>query len=528
MLVPVSVRRSLRLAEEYGPGALYTPGPSHIYLNSDIIILMLHPSRIFSGLLITFIISVFISLYYPIQNQIMPYLILAAVITILFFWKVKIIRYIALVAFFALIGIWRTGEVIPNDKNIWVKDYIGSEIKTEGRIIEEPKTSGVSQQITVSQEGIKGNLQISTNQFPGYHFGDALIISGKITDLDSDSEQYRGYFKSQQIYAFARYPKIEKTDKKYSLVDNWYFIIRKPLIEIRLKYEDVISKVLPEPEAGLLSGIILGQKTSLSDEFLAWLSITGTIHIIALSGYNITIVAEAMRIMSKRLSRRISFWLPVIGILSFLFATGLSSSVIRAAIMGVVMLLAKKLGRTSNALISILFASSLMIFANPYILVYDVGFQLSFAAVSGILFFAPKIEKYFSIFGRTFGQIIAATVAAQLFSWPITSLYFGVVSVISPLANLLIIPLVPFVMLLGFIAASIGIVSLWLGNIVGFLSWVILAYFVKVIEILAKTSYAALNYKISSEYFIIGYYLVLFDIIMILSKRRKNGCEKTL
>jgi competence protein ComEC len=488
-----------------------------------IIILMFHPSRIFAGLLFIFIVAVAYYSLDPINIPFMPQALIVVLGLLTFFWRQKPARYILLILLFVFLGIYRTSQVAPAQNQRWVQQYIGQEGNLTIRIIEEPRINGKSQQLTGRIEGLRGNIQISTNQFPAYHFGDTLVISGKITDLSEDSEQYRGYFKTQGIYAFSRYPQI-----RYGLSSDWYFRLRKPLLNLRLKYEDTFGKILPEPQAGLLSGIILGSKASLSEELLGWLSVTGTIHIIALSGFNITIVAEFMRILARNLSARLSFYLPVIGIILFVLATGLSSSVIRAAIMGIVLLLARRVGRQSDALVSVLFASSVMIYANPSILLYDVGFQLSFAAVCGILFLAPRLERYFSFLGKTVGPVFSATLSAQVFSIPITSYYFGLVSVISPIANILIIPFIPAVMLLGFIAASLGMVSLWLGRVIGFISWVLLTYFLKVIEYLSSVSFASRSYKVTSIYFIIGYYLILFDIVMMLGNRRRNGKSKTV
>lgn len=490
---------------------------------------MLHQSRIFVGLLISFLLAVVYFTIFPLQSQILLYEIIALFIIVFFFWRISFVRYLSLSLLFIALGCFRVSIYTPNNTPEWINFHIGEEINMPVRVLEEPKINGKAQQIIAKPTGkIKGNIQVTTNQFPQYHFGDTLTISGKLDDLSPESEQYRGYFKSQEIYAFSVFPKIEKQYINYGFWHDIYFRIRKPLISVRLKYENIIGKILPEPQAGLLSGIILGSKANLSSELLLWLSLTGTIHIIALSGYNITIVSEFMRILTKRFSKKVSFWLPVMGIIAFVFATGLSSSVIRAAIMGIILLLANKSGRQSDALVSILFASVLMVFLNPNILVYDVGFQLSFAAVCGILFLAPRIEKFFSFFGKTMGQILAATFSAQLFSWPVTSYYFGVVSIVAPVANMLILPVIPFVMLLGFVAASIGFLSLWLGKILGLFVWVILSYFIKITEMLANTSFAASNYKISSGILILGYYLLLADFIMILSRRKKIGRKESI
>lgn len=484
----------------------------------------MHPSRIFALILAAFLLVVAYASLMPTQSQYLTYLIIGSGFVAVLFRRIKLIRIIALFILFIFLGLWRVTETTPKQNPNWINFYIGEEGTVKVRIIEEPKISGKFQQIVARpvDQNIKGNLQISTNQFPKYHFGDTLEVTGKIEDLKKDSEQYRGYFKSQNVFAFMQFPKITITDSsKTDFWDDFYFRARKPLVNVRLKYEEMIARLLPEPQAGLLSGILLGSRADLSSELLSWLSATGTTHIIALSGYNITIVVMFMTILMRNFSRRLSFVLPIVGILAFVMATGLSASVIRAAIMGFLLLLASRVGRQSDALVSVLFASAVMVFVTPAILLFDVGFQLSFAAVCGILFLAPKIEKYFAFLGKNFGTILAATLSAQLLSWPITSYYFGKVSFVAPLANLLILISIPYLMFAGFLIATIGFVSFWLAQNLSVILWAWLSYYLKVIETLAPTKYAASNYKITSGWLLLGYFLLMFDLVLILNRRRK-------
>lgn len=484
----------------------------------------MHPSRIFTLLLALFLLAVAYANFYALQSHYLSYVIIASGITTILFWRVKKIRIVALFILFIFLGLWRVAETIPRQNPNWINFYIGKEGTVKVRIIEEPKTSGKFQQIIArpADQNIKGNLQVSTNQFPKYHFGDTIEVTGKIEDLKKDSEQYRGYFKSQNIFAFMQFPKIAASETpKENFWNELYFRIRKPLVNIRLKYEEMIARLLPEPQAGLLSGILLGSRADLSTELLSWLSATGTTHIIALSGYNITIVAMFMTVLCRNSSRRMSFALPILGILAFVLATGLSASVIRAAIMGFLLILATRVGRQSDALVSVLFASAVMVFVTPAILLFDVGFQLSFAAVCGILFLAPKLQKYFSFMGNNFASILACTIAAQLLSWPITSYYFGKVSFVAPLANLLILISIPYLMFAGFVIASIGFISFWLAQNLSIILWAWLSYYLKVIETLAPTKYAAANYKITSGWLLLGYFLLMFDLIIILNRKKK-------
>jgi competence protein ComEC len=495
---------------------------------ADIIILMLiQKSQIFAGLLILYLLAtaLFSNFQFPSDNLFVFVVILG--IAIFSLWRFKSLRYALLILFVITFAGWRVNQVTPKNDPSWINYNLGKEVIIEGRVVEVPKNSGKAQQVIIKIDGIKGNVLLTTALFPEYKFGDTLLVDGKLTDLRAESEQYRGYFKAQQIYGFLGFPKVITKDVKYPFQKDWYFRLRKPLLLVRLNYERVIARILSEPQSGLLSGILLGSKANLSQDLLLWLQLTGTIHIIALSGYNITVLVEMLRILTKRLPRNLAFNIPVIGIILFVLATGLSSSVIRAAVMGSMLLLAKRVGRQSDGLIAVLFASAIMVAFSPNILIYDVGFQLSFSAVCGIIFLAPKLEKYFSIFGGTMSQILSATLSAQIFTWPITSLYFGVISIIAPLANILILPFIPILMLFGFIIASMGFVSIWLAQNLSIILWVILSYFIKTVKLLAEMPVSSKNIKIDSVIFVAAYYILLGEIVMILSRQgRRYGKEK--
>jgi competence protein ComEC len=483
--------------------------------------MLIHKSQIFSGLLALFLFSIALFTLHPTLYIPSFTLLIILGIGIVLCWKIKMVRYILLIIFVVLLAMLRVQMVTPQDSPKWINHYIGRGVNITGRIIEVPKSSGKSQQIKLKIEGINGNIQIICGQFPEYQFGDTLQVEGKLTDLSSESEQYRGFFKSQEIYGFMNFPKIYVLDAKYPYSRDWYFRLRKPLLGVRIKYENIFARILPEPQSGLMSGILLGSKANLTSELISWLQITGTIHIIALSGYNITVLVEMMRLLAKRLSQNMAFLAPIFGILFFILATGLSASVIRAGIMGSILLFAKRVGRQSDGLIAVLFASCAMVLLTPNILIYDVGFQLSFTAVCGIIFLAPQIEKYFMVFGKTMSQILAATFAAQIFSWPITSYYFGIVSLVAPIANMLILPFVPLLMLLGFIIASIGFVSIWLSQSISIVLWAMLSYFIKVVQTFAQMPLSSQYLKIDSWIFILAYYIFLVEIVMILSRMKK-------
>lgn len=483
---------------------------------------MIHSSRVFAGYLVLFLLSV---AYFSLNNfsQVSVALLIGVGVLTLVLWRVKVLRYILLAIFVVVLAAFQVQNFIPNNTN-WINKESGKTITAKVLVLDVPKVSGKSQQILAKpvKPDLKGNISIVTASFPEYQFGDFLEVRGKLTDAKTQAPQLSGYFRSQNIQSSVAFPKIGSA-KSESLGVVWdsCLAIRKKLLSVRLSYEKMISRLLPEPQAGLLSGILLGSRADLPSDLLSFLTITSTVHIIALSGYNITIVAAAAHFLCRKLSRRLSFWLPVIFILFFVLATGLASSAVRAAIMGVVLLLASQFGRQSDAPISVLFASAAMVFVNPNILLFDIGFQLSFVAVCGILFLAPRIENVFSFLGKNLGPVMAQTVAAQLFTLPVLSYYFGRVSIIAPIANILILPLIPPLMAVGFAIATLGFVSFWLAKILAIVIWLALSYIVEMTRALAGLKLASVEYKMSSPLIMIGFYLLLFDLLIFVKGKKR-------
>ncbi len=466
-------------------------------------VLMLHPSRIFVLYLSLFLVSVCYFIFHPIfidKIYLIPILII-----LLAFWRIKFIRYVYLLLFVILLACIRTFPYAQSpDLNIYKDKLISGYISSEPYIVDS------KQKFTLTLTGshpVKPKIEIATNQSPKYKFGDEIKIDGKLSN-----EYLNSSHKSKNIFARMSYPDIKVTGESKLL----YIGVEKYLLKIKNFFKDRISMILPEPHSGLVNGILLGERSNISDSLKTSLSRTGTTHIIALSGFNITIVAIFLGFLTSGLSRKSSVIISIIGIFCFVCATGFSSSAIRAGIMGTLLVLSKIFGRKSDGIIAIIFACVVMTFLNPMILLYDIGFQLSFSAACGIIFFYPKIEHYFNIFGKTMSQNIAATISAILFTWPITSYYFEVFSLVALFTNILILPFIEWLMFFGFISVFISYISKGLTDIFIYICWGMSSYIFKVIETFSKINWAVLDLKINSWIFLIGYFLVVFEIIYIL------------
>jgi competence protein ComEC len=485
---------------------------------------MIHPARIFTGFLIFILLILALLSYFTFDIPI-P-LIILGVSTVLFIvlFKKPILRYLFLALILTTICWYRVAAVTPQNNPNWWSYYINQTTKAKVVVTSEPKIIGKSQIFEVnSYSGSpRGKVEVSVNQFPQQKFGDVLLLEGKVKGIDSSNKSA----KSRGVVARMSYPKILVLPRVYkNKSEAFYFDFRRNLIKVKDAYVLKTGQIVPEPEAGLIAGIIFGTKAELSTLVISFLTITSTVHIIALSGYNITIVADGMKFLTKGWSRNLAFFGPVVGILAFVLATGLSASVVRAAIMGVALLLAARVGRQSDSLNAILVASVAMAIINPYILLYDVGFQLSFAAVAGIIFLQPLIQKYFIFLGSYMGPIMAGTIAAQLFSLPVIAYYFGRVSVVGVLANAMVLPIIPLIMFLGFGIITISFASLWLGKMLGLILWFLSLYILKVTEYLSKVKFASIGYDNPSIWLVLGYLVLILELTMYFHLKNRQKLE---
>jgi competence protein ComEC len=235
----------------------------------------------------------------------------------------------------------------------------------------------------------------------------------------------------------------------------------------------------------------------------------GVTHIIALSGFNITIIIKGFTYATKNWSKKLSFLLGTLGIFLFVILVGNQPSIVRAAIMGWLFLLAPLLGRKGDIKNVLIFTAALMILENPFILRWDTGFQLSFLAVLGLAYLSPVFLEKFRFLPKIIAEPLSLTLGAQIFSLPILLFTFGRFSLISPLTNALILPFIPAAMLFGFISLCLGLIYLKIGIIFGFLAWFLLFYVIKVAEIFSKLPFISWQIEKFSGLMIIIYFLIL-------------------
>lgn len=371
-----------------------------------------------------------------------------------------------------------------------------------------------------SGENVSLLLQVA--QYPEYKYGDLLNVSctakiienlptgqaGKEGEFD-----YRMYMAKEGILYFC-------DNKQFSKVgENKGNIFLTAIFKIKNLLEEKIEKVIPQPEGSLASGILFGGSNGLSKEIQNDFSRTGMTHIVAVSGYNVTIISEYLIFVGIFLGlwRKQAIWFALFGIALFVIMIGLPASALRAGVMSSVLLWAMKNGRLASSENAIIFAAAIMLQINPLLLRWDVGFQLSFLATLGIVASSPFWEKSFIKKHKAFGisEMIALSLSAQIFVLPIIAYNFHMTSLISLLANVLILPIVPLSMLLVFLTALFGFVFTPLSIVFAWLSYVTLHYEMVIIQMLSKFPWASVEMENISVWFVVTYYIILILIIYL-------------
>jgi competence protein ComEC len=248
-----------------------------------------------------------------------------------------------------------------------------------------------------------------------------------------------------------------------------------------------------------MGGLILGEKSSFSQALRQSFVNTGTIHIVALSWYNVTIVAEwIMKLFSQIsfISLNFSIGIGIFAILLFIIMTGASSTAIRAGVMAVLALVARATGRNYDVARALVLAGVFMVLLNPFLLVFDVSFQLSFIATIAVILLAPKIEKYFLWAPERFElrDIISVTTAAYIFVAPFILYKMGNLSLVALPANILILPFIPFTMMLGFITGFVGLIWYVFAIPFGYISYLFLHYELSVVSFFSNLPFASFSF----------------------------------
>lgn len=406
-----------------------------------------------------------------------------------------------------LIGLWR-GSVVAAQ----VADYahfVGKKVVVTGMVAEDPTYGDDSQQVMMLQnvavngQNLPGQIRVKSLGIVEPQRGDQVRAGGKLYDGFSNY-QASLYYADLSLVAAANDPV------------NW----------LRHWFAASLRSLLPDTEAGLGLGFLIGVKSQLPDDLNTQLKLLGLTHIVVASGYNLTVLVR----LARRLFANVSHFLMTAAslgmIFGFVLVAGLSSSMSRAALVCGLCVVAWYYGRRVHPALLISMVAALTALVNPLYLWTDIGWWLSFLSFAGVMLLAPLVQRrlYGAKRPKLVGQVVIETICAQALTLPLTVLIFGNLSVLSLVANVLVVPLIPLAMLLTFVAGTAGALL----PLVAWPAIWLLRYLIMLIATLSQISWASLPFKISPEFMLGAYALLVFFGFLLWRKIKHDYLSQSV
>jgi len=498
---------------------------------------MLHPQRIAYTFLGCFLTAIFLLQWW--QNARYPrflWIILGVCALNALGWRrVRALLLSAILGLsVAFLTVTRTTHVPSTRTADWYAN--GEKHTIHGVIAEEPDRRPLQTKYTIQAEElltasgdvvqIEGRVLTTDHSgWPEYQYGDKVTVSGVLEKPGTiETFHYDRYLSRYGVYSviYRAHVRSDSQKKGSRLVHSQLSILNyqffKRLFGIKQRFENQINKLYAEPHASFLAGLLTGSRRGIPKHLMEDFNRTGLTHIIAISGFNITIVIS---VISGAL-----FWLPlkwrfvpaVTAIALFTIFVGASAAVVRASIMGILGLLALQTERLPHTRLMILWTLFFMICWNPKMLWYDAGFQLSFLAVLGLTECASLLDRLFEKVPKVLGmrEALQMTISAQITAVPLIVMLFGRLSLIAPIANILVAPAIPLAMLFGFLGTILSTFWFPLGQCFAYVGWAFLEWMVTVAHVLSRIPLASLNLPSIGAVTVSAYYLLL---VMILLRR---------
>jgi competence protein ComEC len=376
-----------------------------------------------------------------------------------------------------------------------------------------------------SSSPIEGQILARTTRYKTWNYGDYVLVKGYLeTPPEFETFSYKEYLERRDIYSIVSNANVKLMSSGHGNP------VHSMIYALRDRALTTIQVLFPDPEASLLAGILVGMEEAIPPEVQQDFNDTGTTHIIAISGFNITIIAAIFVSLFRRtLGIRRGIFIAGLGIALYTVLVGADAAVVRAAIMGGITLLARILGRRTHGFAALSAAAILMTVFNPEVL-WDVGFQLSFAATLGLILYSPPLEEFFIRIASKWipektvkklappiNEFILFTLAAQVTTLPMTAYYFQRFPLSSLIANPVILPIQPPLMIIGGIATLLGMIWVPLGRPVAWIAWIFPAFTIRAVTFFAELPLSSIPLGNVAGPAIVIFYLLLFGITAFLS-----------
>lgn len=427
-------------------------------------------------------------------------------------------KFNVLVTFLLFIAICiRAYFAFGNTRDVLIEKYSGHSAEVVGVISDEPLVKDYTKTFTVvaehiNDESVDFSIRVQTERYSEFEYGQKISLKGILSAPFN--------FKSNGGRTFDYI--------NFLLKDGIYFEMKKPLIVVLdgeggneitrilfwVKHAFLlnIKRVLGEPHAALAGGLVVGEKSALGKDLIDDFRKAGLIHIVVLSGYNITIIADCIRRLLTSLPRGIGIILGGLGIVAFGILVGGGATVVRSCIMAVIALSGELVRKDYNVTKALFIAAALMLIQNPLILLHDPSFQLSFLATLGLILLSSPIEARLGFITEKFGirGLVASTLATQIFVSPYILYMMGQLSIIGMVVNILVLPIIPATMLFVALTGLLGFISVHVSEITGWVSHILLSYELAMVRFFAHIPFASLELPKFSFWIVVGFYLSYF------------------
>jgi competence protein ComEC len=456
-------------------------------------------------LITAFCLSVLVGLGLARKTSLVPNFWLWILLPLLALLRNKNLAYLLIViALGGGIGLWRGSVYMSHVSDL--KTLTGQKVTIRAKATADAVYSTRSQieftanqveLLSPSNKPLAGSFKISGFGVPMIYRGDTVQVSGKMFPMRGSNQARIAYAQLQRLSS-----------------DNGL------IFDLTRRFNAGMQSALPEPQASFGLGLLIGQRTTLPADITAALTAVGLVHIVAVSGYNLTIIVRGvsrLKLGSKYQKLIVSLSL----IVGFVLVTGFSASIVRAAIVSVLSLWAWYYGRRLKPLVLISFAAAVTALWNPFYLWGDLGWYLSFLAFFGVLVIAPLIAARFKHQPKLLTMVLLETLSAEVMTLPLILMTFSQLSIVALVANLLVVPLVPLAMLL---SAAAGVAGALVPQIAGWIALparLLLTYMLDLVHMLSSIPSVLIHRSINAAYMIALYGLVLSLVIISYRKLPK-------
>jgi competence protein ComEC len=426
------------------------------------------------------------------------------------------------------------GNIDLNDKSkIWHYNSQGFEFKNhqkytyQGIIIAPPDTRIDHQKIKIKttqligpiNRGVSGNVLIKTQLYPPYNYGDQVQITSFLIQPEAIEDfAYDKYLAKDQIYSLGYGARVKL------IKQNQANPILQIIYNLRQNISSQINRIWPEPTASFVNSILLGYKRAMAEDLKEEFRRAGVSHIIVISGLHITLITLLLSKILYSLNINRQKQLPIILIILTIFAilSGFSASTIRASIMGLIVLFSQNIGRNIQKHLILIYTAVIILLMNPLLLFHDLGFQLSFLATIGLIYLSPIFKKLFKFLPNKMEiqSTFISSFSAIIMTLPLTTYQFKTISLLAPISNLFVLPMIPILMLFGFISVLISYLSLSLAKLIGFIEYILAKVLFEIVNSISVIEFSSINIHNFNILAMTLSYILIIIIFLYVQKKK--------